>query len=139
MGTMIVLLFLFIEPYGAVGAAMAVSLANVVVMFFNVWQVNQILPGTATKTFTQSLPFFIAGGLMTLAVIFSQGLLVQVAGGENILSLSLLVLVGAAVYIAVILLLQRALILELYELFVRAMGIDKRWPRLLPNQARVDK
>lgn len=139
MGTMVPLLFILIGPYGAEGAAVAVSIANVIAMLFNVWQVNQILPGTATKTFTQSLPFFIAGGLMSLAVILTQDGFIQMAGGENLLSLSLIVLVGAVVYIVAILLMQRELIMELYELVIRALGIDKRWPRLLPGHLRAGK
>lgn len=139
MGTMVPLLFLLIGPYGAEGAAVAVSAASVIAMLFNVWQVNQILPGTALKTFTQSLPFFLAGGLMTLGVVLTQPFFIRLAGGENLVSLSLIVLVGAVIYIVAILILQRDLIMELYELLIRALGIDKRWPRLVPARLRPNK
>lgn len=139
MGTLFPLLFLLIGPYGANGAAVAVAIANTVAMLFNVWQVNQILPGTAVKTFTQSLPFFLAGGLMALSVLLTKDGIIQLAGGENLLSLLLIVLVGALVYIAAILVLQRPLIMELYELLIKALGFDKRWPRLLPSHLRTGK
>lgn len=139
LGTLVPLLLLLIEPYGAVGAAVAVSIASVIAMLFNVWQVNQILPGTAVKTFTQSLRFFLAGGLMGAVVWFTNDAIITLAGGENLLSLLLVILVAAAVYIGAILLLERALILELYELLIKALGLDKRWPRLLPAHLRSGK
>lgn len=139
LGTLVPLLLLLIEPYGAVGAAVAVSIASVIAMLFNVWQVNQILPGTAVKTFTQSLRFFIAGGLMGAVVWFTNDAIITLAGGENLLSLLLIILVAAAVYIGAILLLERPLILELYELLIKALGLDKRWPRLLPAHLRSGK
>lgn len=139
MGTLIPLLILLIGPYGAEGAAVAVSLSSIIGMLFNVIQVNQILPGTAVKTFTQGLPFFVAGGMMALAVALTRTPIIHLSGGENLVSLLLIVLVGALVYIAAILILQRPLVMELYELLIKALGFDKRWPRLLPAHLRSGK
>lgn len=139
MGLMFPLVLLLITPYGAIGAAVAVSITSLIVMFFNVFQVNQILPGTAVKTLTQSLSFLLAGGLMSLVVWLTYDYIITLAGGENVLALILVILEAALVYVAVILVLERPLVMELYELFVKAMGLDKRWPRLLPAHLRSGK
>ncbi len=135
IGVMVPLILLLIGPYGITGAALAVSLANVVAMGFNVFQVNQILPGTATKSLLQGVPFMIAGGIMALGVLLIQQPLINLAGGENILALILIIVVAALIYLAAILVLQRALVVEIYTLLIQAMGIDRRWPRLLPSRA----
>ena len=139
LGVMLPLIFWLIDPYGAVGVAVAVSVANAVVMLFNVYQVNQILPNTAVQTFIQSVPFLIAGGLMGLSVIFLQPSIIELAGGKNLISLTLVILVGAITYLGAILLLQRDLVRELYELTVKALGLDRRWPKLLPPHLRTGK
>ncbi len=135
IGVMVPLILLLIGPYGITGAALAVSLANVVAMGFNVYQVNQILPGTAAKSLLQGVPFMIAGGIMALGVLLIQQPLINLAGGENILALILIIVVAALIYLAAILILQRALVVEIYTLLIQALGIDRRWPRLLPSRA----
>lgn len=108
-------------------------------MLFNVFQVNQILPGTGRKTFVQSLPFLASGGVMALGVYLLSGPITAAFGGTNVLSLVAIIIVGALIYIAVTLLLQRPLVMELYELLVKALGIDRRWPRLVPQRLRTSK
>ncbi|CUS03392.2 membrane protein of unknown function [Candidatus Promineifilum breve] len=130
------LILLLVGPYGTIGVAVAVTVATLIGMLFNVFQVNQILPGTATKTFTQSLPFFLAGGFMALGVFLLQEPIIALAGGENLLALTLVVLLAAVIYLVAILIMQWALVLELYELFIKALGFDRRWPRLLPARLR---
>ena len=66
------LISVFQDASREVQAYVAVTIATLIGMLFNVFQVNQILPGTAVKTFTQSLPFFLAGGLMALGVLLLQ-------------------------------------------------------------------
>lgn len=139
LAIMVPAILLVMRPYGVAAVALVVSGAHLVTMLFNVFQVNQILPGTARKTFTQSLPFFAAGGVMALGVYLLTEPILTVLGGKNIASLLAVVLVGALIYIAMTLLLQRALVLELYELFVKALGIDRRWPRLVPQRLRTSK
>jgi O-antigen/teichoic acid export membrane protein len=136
---MLVFIFLLIEPYGTVGVAVAVAAAYTVAMFFNIFQVNQILPGTASKTIAQSLPFLFAGGLMAAGTLAAQSTIINLAGGENVLALVLIILLAALIYLAAILILQRALVLELYELTILALGFDRRWPRLLPANLRTTK
>lgn len=133
------LILLLVGPYDSIGVAVAVSIATFVGMMFNVFQVNQILPGTAVKTFTQSFPFLAAGGLMALGVVLMQKPIISLAGGENIIALSLIILLAAVIYLIAIVVLQRELVFELYELMIKAMGIDRRWPKLLPAWLNTDK
>lgn len=136
MAVKLPLILLLVGPYDTIGVAVAVTIATFIGMMFNVFQVNQILPGTAIKTFSQSMPFFVSGGLMALGVWLLEGPIIALSGGENLISLSLIVLVAAVIYIAAILILQWALVLELYELLIKALGFDRRWPRLLPARLR---
>ena len=138
ISVMIPLILLLIGPYGVVGAAVAVSIASLVAMVFNVFQVNQILPGTARKSLTQSIPFMIAGGLMALGVLLLQQPIINLAGGENVLALILTILVAALIYVGAILILQRALVVEIYGLVIEALGFNRRWPRLFPSHPRVE-
>lgn len=131
------LILLLAGPFNTTGVAVAIAVSSTLGMFFNVFQVNQILPGTAVKTFLQSSTFFLAGGVMGLVVWLTDDYIIALAGGENLLSLGLVILVAALAYIAVILIVERPLILELYELFIKALGIEKRWPRLLPARLRT--
>lgn len=139
ISVMVPALLLLIGPYQATGAALAVGLANVVAMLFNVFQVNQVLPGTAWKTLVQSLPFFLAAGLMALGVVLLQRPIVQLAGGENIFALVAIIVIAAAIYLGIVLLIQRPLVIELTELAIKALGIDRRWPRLVPARLRHGK
>jgi lipopolysaccharide exporter len=137
LSVMLPLLLILTPAYGIVGAAIAVSLAHLVAMLFNIWQVEQILDGTAKKTLLQSLPFIVAGGLMVLGILLLQGTIITLAGGENIISLTLVIVLGALIYLGVVLLLRREMVLEIYSLAIQAFGLGRRWPRLVPRSARV--
>jgi O-antigen/teichoic acid export membrane protein len=139
MSLMIPLILLLIGPYGIEGAAFAVSFAHMITVFFNVYQVNQILPGTARQTIVQSLPFLAAGGAMALGVLLLQDGIIALAGGPNFLALVLMIALSAIIYVAAILLLQRDLVLETYELIIKSLRFDKRWPHLLPARLRTTK
>lgn len=133
---MVPLVVLLIEPYGILGAAVGVLVAYTLAMFFNVFQVERILPGTARKTLYQALPFLLAGGLMSAAILLAHDTIVQLAGGENALALIALIVLGALTYLAVVLIIQRPLMIELYELLVESLALDRRWPRLAPRRPR---
>ena len=134
---MVPLVILLSRPYGIVGAAIGVTIAYPLAMFFNVYQVERILPGTAPKTLRQALPFLLAGGLMCAAILSAQDLVVRLAGGENALSLIVLIILGALVYLAVVCLVQWPLVVEIYELVITALRLDRRWPRLAPHRPRT--
>lgn len=136
---MLPLLLLLIGPYGIEGAAIAVSVASLIAMLFNVFQLNQILPGTARQTFLQSLPFLLAGLLMAVGVYLLQGPIIAFSGGPNILALVLITLLSAVIYTVAILALQRSLVIETYELVIKSLRFDQRWPRLLPAHSRTIK
>ena len=108
-------------------------------MLLNIFQVNQILPGTARKIIVQSLPFFASGAIMAAGILLLRDTIVQAFGGMNALSLIVVVLWAAFVYFAATVLLQRALVREIYELLIKALGIDRRWPRLVPHRLRPSK
>jgi PST family polysaccharide transporter len=133
---MVPLVVLLIGPYGILGAAFGVLVAYTAAMFFNVYQVERILPGSAVKTLLQSLPFLLAGGVMSAAILLAWTPIVALAGGENALALILLIALGALTYLAVVLIVQRPLMVELYELVISALGLDRRWPRLAPRRPR---
>lgn len=132
--SMIIAIVLLAPSMGVIGVALGVAIAYTVAMLFNVYQVETILPGTALKTGLQSLPLLLSGVIMSAGLLLLEDPIVALAGGENVLALLLLVSAGALIYGVTIFLLQRELVTELYELFIRAIGIDRRWPRLVPNQ-----
>jgi PST family polysaccharide transporter len=134
---MVPLVMLLAPRYGITGAAVGVVIAYSLAMVFNVYQVERILPGTARKTLLQALPFLLAGGLMSAAILGAEGIVVRLAGGENALSLIILIVLGALVYLAVVCLLQWPLMVELYELVITALRLDKRWPRLALHHPRT--
>lgn len=136
---MVPLLFLLIGPYGIAGVAVAVSVAHLVSMLYNIFQVNRILPGTAIKTLKTNLPFLLAGGAMAVAVQLSKGPVFNIAGGENWISLTLLIVIGALVYLSLVFLLQRTLIMEILTLVVAALDLERRAPRLVPSKLRAAK
>ena len=127
---MVPLVVLLVGPYDILGAAVGVLIAYTAAMFFNIYQVDRILPGTARKTLLQSLPFLLAGGLMSAAILLAWSPAVALAGGENVLSLMLLIALGVLTYLVVVVIVQRPLMIELYELVISALGLDRRWPRL---------
>lgn len=130
---------ILLRPFQAAGIAMGVSLGYTATMLLNIFQVNQILPGTARKLIVYSLPFFASGTIMAVGILLLRETIIQTFGGVNSLSLIAVVLWAAFLYIAATILLQRALITEIYEVLVKALGIDRRWPRLVPHRLRPSK
>jgi O-antigen/teichoic acid export membrane protein len=139
LGVMIPSILILSRSMGVVGVAIAVGIAYVVAMFFNVYQINSLLPGTAKKTLTMSLPSLLSGGLMVAGVLLLQDLIYDLTGGENVIALILLIVIGALIYGATTLLLQRDLMLEIFGLIIKSLGIDRRWPRLVPQRMRSTK
>lgn len=135
--SMMVIFILLLAPLmGVVGVALAVAIAYVVAMVFNIYQVNTILPGTARKIFTQSLYPLAAGVAMIIGLFLLGGPVTALVGGENWLALLSLIAIGAIIYSLATYFLQRELVLELYELLIKALGIDRRWPRLVHTRPK---
>lgn len=119
---MVPLMVLLMGPYGFVGVAIAVAVSHTIGMLYNVFRVNTLLPGSALKTLTGSLPFLAAGALMAVGVQMLRTPVYLLTGGENLFSLILLIGVGALIYLSLIVVLQRTFILELLELTNSALG-----------------
>lgn len=130
---------LLLRPFGAAGVAIAVSVGYSITMLFNIFQVNQILPGTARKTLALGIPFLLSGGVMALGIALLQGPIMNTFGGVSVAALIVVVIWGALLYVAATVVLQRALVLEVIEVLIKALGIDRRWPKLVPHRLRPSK
>lgn len=139
LSVMIPLILILSRSMGVLGVALAVGIAYFVTMFFNVFQINKILPGTAKEVFLKSLPSLLSGGFMVGSLLLVQNLIYDLTGGENVIALIFLIVIGILVYGGATLLLQRELMLEIIELILRTLGLDRRWPRLIPQRLRSTK
>lgn len=91
--TNLILNALLIRPYGAVGASVATVFAELAVMLVQVWFVRKQLP---LKICFRPLPkYLLLGAVMYATIKIVDGFLPQ-----NILALGVMILIGAAVYIA---------------------------------------
>lgn len=136
---MVPLVLLVIEPYGIVGVAAVVSITYLIGMIFNMFQVNQMLPGTGLKTLKMVMPFFVAGGVMVLVILLVRDTVIRLAGGANVLSLIILVVIGALTYLSMILVLQRTLIMEMLDLSTEALGLRTRLPASFQRRLAANK
>lgn len=128
-------LLILVPRMGIVGAAVAVFIGHFAGMLFNVWQINEILPGTGIGTFKAILPSLICGAIMALVVQLAKAPVIGLAGGQNWISLLTLVVIGALAYLGALLVLQRPLLKELVGLTVEVLGLKKRFPRLASPRA----
>ncbi len=121
---MIVLLL----PYGIVGVALAVLVAQVVGFGFNMFQVTKLLDHTASRMPAAIAPSLLASGLMMLVVVLLKAPLQSLAGGAHTpWSLGSLVLLGTVMYLVTLTLLQRSFVLEVVDLaFKRFRSRDSK-------------
>jgi hypothetical protein len=47
--------------------------------------------------------------------------------------------IGALIYLSMTLVMQRDLLKEIFVLTIKALGLDKRWPRFVPQRLRPSK
>jgi PST family polysaccharide transporter len=101
-------------PMGFPGVALAVLGAHVAGFGFNVYQIHRAIPGTAQGMIPAIAPALVSGGAMT-GILLLVKIPLKAAGNNDLTIplLALLVLAGASVYLAVLVLLQRPLVLEL--------------------------
>jgi O-antigen/teichoic acid export membrane protein len=112
-------LFALLLGAGIVGIAFAVLIAHIVGLAFNVYQMQSVLKGTALRMILAPVPAVGAGVLMILGVELSKEPLRFVGGGaHNIATILAMVLVGMAVYVASLYLLQRDHVLEVKGLIM---------------------
>ena len=98
---------------GIEGVALAVVVSYTIAFFYSVFEVNRLLPGIAKKMARVILPALLAAAIMVVGVQLSKGPLLRLAGGtHNLITLGIMIVIGAVLYISISLLTQRALILE---------------------------
>jgi O-antigen/teichoic acid export membrane protein len=109
-------IFVFLSG-GLVGVAAAVVFAHAVGLVYNVYQVQSILPRTVVKMGEAVLPVFVACVIMVIGVFGVRMLLVAFQSTSlTIPSLILLVVTGMVVYGAVLAIIQRPLLGEIWGL-----------------------
>jgi PST family polysaccharide transporter len=115
---------LLLLPYGITGVALGVVIGHIIAAAFNVYQVNRILPGTARATGLALLPPLVASVLMISGVHLAKPFTVQWLGlsEHNFVSLCLLVLLGATLYLGTTFVLQRSLLTELMQVGLTSLG-----------------
>lgn len=104
-------------PWGVVGVAYAVVFAHAVGLAYNVHQVQSILPRTVVKMGEAVLPAFLSCVVMVVSVFGMRMLLVSInSTSMTIAALMILVVTGTCVYVAILWVLQRALLEEIWGL-----------------------
>lgn len=104
-------------PYGIVGVAFAVLIAQVIGFGYNMFQVTRILEKTASRMPVAILPSIVAAGLMVLAVALTKAPLASLAGGIHTpWSLGGLIVIGGVVYLVTLTLIQRSSVREIADL-----------------------
>lgn len=99
--------------WGITGVALAVAVSHTVGMFFNTYQANTLLPSSARRTLTISLPPLAAGTVMMLVVQICKAPLLAFLGDQvDAIYLFVLILIGAVAYTVAIGVFQRRLLVE---------------------------
>jgi O-antigen/teichoic acid export membrane protein len=102
------------------GVALAVLLAHIGGFLYNMYQVRQALPGTAARMIPAALPAVLSTAVMVGVVWFVKAPLGSlVGGGHNLLSVLLMVAIGATVYVFMVFLLQGAIVREVLGLVLK--------------------
>ena len=110
----------FLLAWSFPGIAGAVLAAHIIGFAFNIYQVHRVLPGTGVRMIPAIAPALLAGAAMSAAVVGIGMVLVgQDGSGETIVTLGVMVTVGAAVYAAALYTLQKNAVLEVIELLKR--------------------
>jgi O-antigen/teichoic acid export membrane protein len=113
---MIPLCFLMLG-YSIAGVAAAVLAAHVAGFAFNMYQVQHVLPKTASRVIPAAAPALLASGGMMLGVYLAKDPLLHAVGGEHTLvSLGIMVGIGMVLYCGILFLIQRSLVLEVIDL-----------------------
>jgi O-antigen/teichoic acid export membrane protein len=133
LSAVMVLGVLSLIQFGISGVAFAVLLGDVFGLIFNVLLTNKVLPGSATKTVRASVPSLVAALIMFGVVLVSRNFLVP-AIGENVWSLTILVIIGILVYIPLIYVFQRDFTKEVGETLVKAVDKNGRIERFIAKR-----
>lgn len=124
---MVPLALLLLRPFGVMGVATAVVVSHLVGAVYNIYQVNSLLPGSATKTVRAIGPALLAGVVMFTAVYTLKPRLLAFWGEQyGFPGLFTLIGVGAAVYLPIVIVTQWTLMQEIWHMLVAILG--KRLP-----------
>jgi len=122
---MVPLILLFLDK-GISGVALAVLIAHTIGFGFNLYQVHSMLPGTAVKMLTVTIPALIGAGIMMLAVQISKAPLFQFGGQRHTVApLGAMVSIGVIVYAVVMVIIQRPLVTEIVGLVLERFGLKR--------------
>ncbi len=115
---MVPLIFLLLGlGYGIEGVAAAVLTSHIFGFAVNMYQLHLLLPGKAKEMVVSILPALSCGAAMVAAVFLIKHPLLQLAGGHHtISSLLAMVVVGAIVYVLLLLWAQRPLVTEIVSI-----------------------
>lgn len=125
-----IILALSLLDMGTIGVAIAVVIAHIVGMIFNVYQVQTLLPGTARQTILAAWPSLLSAVVMAFAVLAAKPLIAAWTGSPyTFIGLLALCIVGGVTYGLMQLLTQRPLLKEVMELALGSFGYRKRGAR----------
>lgn len=103
---------------GIEGVAFAVTVSYLCGFLYNIFQVHQVLPDTASKMVPAILPAIVASCAMIVGVYLAKQPLRELTSGQpEVIFVSALVVVGGIIYLGIAFLIRRTLILELLHLF----------------------
>jgi O-antigen/teichoic acid export membrane protein len=119
---------LLLSGFGIVGVALGVVISHIIGVIYNLYQVNRILPGTGIYSLRVSIPFLSAGFIMAAAVYFAEPVVMSwFTDSFAWLGLTILVAVGAIIYLGLVAILQKGFVIELIQLTIAALGLDGRF------------
>lgn len=125
---------LYLSRWGIEGVAFAVAISHLFGVFYNIYQVNAILPGTAKSTFKMAMPILFSGLIMMVGIQIGKHFVTEVFGGlYNISAILALVSIGATLYFLMLFITQRQIMIELWQIFLESL------PRRLWSNRLVEK
>lgn len=124
---MVPIAFLLLD-FGIAGVAAAVVAGEFASLFFSMYRVEKVLPGSAKRTLSASTPALAVGLMMLGAVFVAQHFLVQ-SFGANIWTLMTVIALGVIIYALGMLLFQREFTIDLLQTAVAVVDRKGRLDR----------
>ncbi len=129
-------LALLLLRFDITGVALSALISDIFGVVYFVYWANKILPGTAKQLIVSSIPMLAAGIMMVITVqLLKPYVFEELIGSANILALTILVLIGAIVYLGIVSVIQRDLIRELLFLIWEALTSKGWFSRFLPKKS----
>ena len=108
---------------------------HIVGMFYNIYQANTLIPGTARET-ARVMGSMLSIGFIMAVVVYIAKLYVDhmTVGTINFIGLMLLVFLGAIVYVGALFIGQRAFVMEIIHIGLAVLGPKLRLNRIVPQR-----